>query len=416
MRIAIFVLAFLLLAGLPHLADGQSDQNRPYQAGKIANEEMDRLVKQLGDALFAKRLEARKQLEKIGEPAIDILKKAAAGADDLEIRIAAKAIVEAFDLKQSGFVSVFRGHNERVNGVAIGADGKYAVSGSWDGVVRYWDLQKKVLIREMKGQGAGVNGVALSPDGKYALSSGRDGTASLWDLATGQTLRIFTGHRSSVWDIAFSPDGKKALSGSSDGTTRLWDVDSGKELLALETLIKGYAWTVAFTPDGKRAVSGGGDAFMRGKDTQAVLRLWDLTNGMEVRRFIGHTKDVRRVAVSPDGKRLLSASFDGTMRLWDLETGKELKRFDGPGHFVEGVSFTPDGQRAICSYGPSVLEAVYDEDPRCNLRLWDLTSGKELRQFKGHDGPVLSLAISGDGRFLISGSADRSIRIWQLIK
>jgi WD40 repeat protein len=102
------------------------------------------------------------------------------------------------------------------------------------------------------------------------------------------------------------------------------------------------------------------------------------------------------------------------MRLWDLQTGKEIRRFDGPGHFVEAVRFTPDGKRAICSYGPRVIEAVYDDDPRCSLRLWDLATGKELKLFKGHTGPVLSLAISRDGRFLVSGSADNSMVLWQV--
>src|SRR5262249_5369627 len=150
-------------------------------------------------------------------------------------------------------------------------------------------------------------------------------------------------------------------------------------------------WTVAFAADGKQAVTGGGSVLLDNGTGEGSLRLWDLVTGKEIRRFKGHTKDVRRVVVSPDGKQLLSGSFDGTMRLWDVQTGKEIKHFDGPGNFVESVSFTPSGTMAVCSYGPRGAEAIYEADARCSLRLWDLATGKELKQFKGHSGPILSL-------------------------
>jgi WD40 repeat protein len=216
--------------------------------------------------------------------------------------------------------------------------------------------------------------------------------------------------------VVFSPDGQKGISGCTDGMVRLWDLKSGQELLSLNAANGSCAWTVAFTPSGKQAVTGGGRILQGNGPADASLVLWDLATGKEIRRFEGHTKDVRRVAVSRDGKRLLSGSFDGTMRLWDIASGKELERFPGPGHFVEAVAFTPDGKKAICSYGPRAAEAVYEADASCSLRLWDLTSGKELKQFRGHGGPVLSLALSADGRYLVSGSADNTMRLWQVTK
>jgi WD40 repeat protein len=418
MRYLPFALAFFLLSGLAALsrADEQPGKDQATEGKKATTAEINRLVEQLGDDNFAKRTQARKQLEAIGEPAIALLRKAAESAGDLEIRSAAKAIVEEYELKTSGLLHVFGGHGDRVNGVALSADGKRALSACWDGVVRYWNAARGNLIRELRGHRNAVMSVTLSADGKRALTGSSDRSMRLWDLEAGTELRSFEGHTQTVWDVAFSPDGRKALSGCSDGIARLWDLESGKELLALETQKGGRAWTVAFTPDGKQAVSGGGNVFEGNGPAEASLRLWDLTTGTEVRPFQGHTRDVRRVAISPDGKQLLSGSFDGTMRLWDLQTGKEVRRFEGPGHFVESVAFTQDGKRAICSYGPRVIEAVYDEDPRCSLRLWDLATGKELKQFRGHTGPVLSLGLSGDGRYLVSGSADNTMRLWQVPK
>ena len=281
---------------------------------------------------------------------------------------------------------------------------------------RYWDLEDYALIRQIAGHQNPVMSAVISPDGKHLLSGSSDHTIRLWDLESGAEIRTFTGHPDTVWDVAFSPDGKTILSGCSDGNARLWDVETAKILQTLETCPHGRAWTVAFTADGKQAITGGGSAFENGVNPVASLLLWDLATGKVIRKFEGHTKDIRRVSISPDGKRLLSASFDGTVRLWDLATGKELKKFDGPGNFVESVSFTPDGKRAVCSYGPAAVAAVYNEDPRCSLKLWDLSSGKEIKQFKGHTAPILCLAVSSDGRRLISGSADGSMRLWEMPK
>lgn len=418
MRFTSFALAFLSLSGLVALGstDRPPAKDRPSKGKKASPEEINRLIRQLGDDKFTKRQQARKQLEALGEPAIRVLREVAQGSDEAEIRRAAEAIVEAFDLKNSGLLRTLKGHRNRVNGVAIRADGKRGVSASWDGTLRYWNLENGELIREMRGHQNAIMSVALSADGKRALTASSDRTMRLWDLESGKELRSFAGHGNTVWEAVFSPNGKQALSGCRDGIARLWDLESGKLLKELPVHKNSWVWTIAFTPDGKQAVTGSGNALENKGPEEASLRLWDLATGKEIRRFEGHTRDVRRVVISPDGKQLLSGSFDGTMRLWDLRTGKEIRRFDGPGHFVEAVGFTPDGKRAICSYGPRVLEAVYEEDPRCSLRLWDLASGKELKQFKGHTAPVLSLAISSDGRFLVSGSADNTMRLWKIPK
>jgi mono/diheme cytochrome c family protein len=150
---------------------------------------------------------------------------------------------------------------------------------------------------------------------------------------------------------------------------------------------------IAISPEGRRVLSGSEDE---------SLRLWDLATGREIRRLHGHTGAVLAVAFAPDGRRAVSGGRDGTVRLWDIDTGRELRRFGGHTERVSSVAFSPDGCRG--------LSASRDR----TIYLWDMESGKALRRLDGHAGAVSSVAFSADGSHALSGSYDRTVRLWDL--
>jgi WD40 repeat protein len=151
---------------------------------------------------------------------------------------------------------------------------------------------------------------------------------------------------------------------------------------------------VALTNDGRRVISASLDE---------TVKVWDLETGRELHTLKGHSSAVYGVAVTADGKRAVSASGDKTLRVWDLETGRELRTLEGHSRGVINVVVSPDGRRAI--------SASWD----ATLKIWDLESGVEVKTLKGHSKSLNSVAVSADWRLAISASEDTTLKVWNLV-
>jgi Tol biopolymer transport system component len=116
----------------------------------------------------------------------------------------------------------------------------------------------------------------------------------------------------------------------------------------------------------------------------------------------GHDYNVHSVAISPDGQRLVSSSDDNTIKIWQLSTGRELRTIKGDSVCFNRVAINPDGQTFVSG----------SDDNR--IKIWQLNTGRELRTLTGHSKSVISVVISPDGQTLVSGSDDNKIKIWQL--
>ena len=148
----------------------------------------------------------------------------------------------------------------------------------------------------------------------------------MWDISAGDAIHTISEHEDDVWAVAFSPDGTKLASGGGD-TVSLWDVataellqtfrrpieieiplDAPEELTGdVPTDLPANATSIVFSPDGKVLVSGSYDR---------TIRLWDIATGEQLRTLEGHTYSITSVAVSPNGTTIASGSFDGTVILW----------------------------------------------------------------------------------------------------
>ena len=213
----------------------------------------------------------------------------------------------------------------------------------------------------------------------------------VWDADSGAELACLRGHEGWVTSVAYSPDGRRIVSGSKDKTVRVWDAASGAELACL----RGHGdsvMSVAYSPDGRRIVSGSDDQ---------TVRVWDADSGAELACLRGHEGGVKSVAYSPDGRRIVSGSDDQTVRVWDAASGVELACLRGHEDEVMSVAYSPrrppHRQRVVVTR-------------RCGCGMPD--SGAELACLRGHAGWVKSVAYSPDGRRIVSGSEDRTVRVW----
>jgi WD40 repeat protein len=167
----------------------------------------------------------------------------------------------------------------------------------------------------------------------------------------------------------------------------------GTELVRTLAGHSSTVYGVAVTPDGKRAVSASWDK---------TLKVWDLETGRAVRTLEGHTAAVRGVAVTPDGMRAVSASEDQTVKVWDPKTGVALRTLAGHSATVSAVAVTPDGTRVVSA----------SED--MTLKVWDLATGCALRTLEGHTAGVSAVSVTPDGKRAISASGDDTLKVWDL--
>jgi WD40 repeat protein len=355
---------------------------------------VEKLIKQLGHDEFEKREEATRQLEKIGEPALEALRKART-SPDAEVRDRADVLVRR--IERSLRIEMLRfgaGGGYWLNRVAFTPDGKRAVATG--GAVIWYDLETGGEINRVMELNFARAGFALSPDGKHFVTGHQyDKVVRMGDLDTGKEVRTFEGHTAGVYAVALSPDGKRLVTGGIDHTLRLWDAATGKELRRFDG-INDDILSAAFSPDGRRVASG------HWHGTDFLVRLWDAETGKEVRQFKAHRGEVSAVLFAPGGAQLVSTSMDGAAVVWDVESGKEVRRMTHEGG-IYGAALSPDGKR--------LLTAGFGDH---TVRLWEVATGKELRRLEGHQGHVLGVAFSADGKRALSSDSNCTVILWKM--
>lgn len=351
------------------------------------------------------------------------------------------------------------GHDNWVMGVAFSPSGKMLASASWDNSVRLWNVMTGQQMGEpLKDHTADVWSVTFSPDGSRLASAGEDRKIRLWDVLSHQPIgKPLQGHDDAIFSVVFSPDGRLLASASRDRSVRLWNASTGESVGSPFRGHEELVHDVVFSPDSQVVASASRDNSIRFWAVNERIRADPRQRG----RFIGgnqigeplrgHRDDVSKLAFSPDGSRLASASWDKTVAIWDLPTvlthhppPRIGEPYDTADHPVNSVAFSADGRLLASAGGDSTVRlwdafkhipigtsleghrrpvhsvafspeggliASASEDG--TVRLWNTASGKQVKILDAHKNGASSVAFSPDGQWLASGGSDYTVKLWQ---
>jgi WD40 repeat protein len=209
---------------------------------------------------------------------------------------------------------------------------------------------------------------------------------------SGRPQRAIRGHEALVSGVKFISGGSRIISTGWDNTTRLWDLESGGNetgVIKHNSEVK----CLSVNPEISKGASGARDG---------EVKIFSLRTFKVIRNLLAHSFDVSSLAFTNDGTRLLTASWNGYLTIWDLASYEPLKDHRLARERIRSMTVSPDDSKAFLGLHSGCILQVNLEGPLNKIKL------------EGHSDVVSSLAIDRSGERLLSGSWDRTLRLWSV--
>ncbi len=284
-------------------------------------------------------------------------------------------------------VAAWHGHRGTIECAAFSPDLRLIASGGWDQSVVLWDRAAGRILRTLSGHTRAVSGVGFVAGGAKVVSAGLDGAILLTDLAGGATERVFA-VRHPIVRLAVAPSGSFAVFGDRSGQIWACGFDPVSEPVPV-TLGDSACVSLALSADGAVAAA----LFASG-----TIHVWTTVGSKQVREF--HVPGARCVAASPLGGMLAVGTANGSTLIIDAADGTTMRRCgSGQSPEITAVAFGPEGA------------FVYAADKGGAVIGWQYQGADRHVALPGHDRRINALALSPDGRYLVTGGRDRILLV-----
>ena len=319
------------------------------------------------------------------------------------IQIGTPYLTLRFSLTENSpaFLRRLSGSGTPLTRLAVSPEGHFALAGS-DELLKIWDIGTGELVHTFDGM---WEAIGFTSNGKQAVLF-HEGTLVLWDIKGDRQARSLHGRGEWARGLAVTPDGGYALCASFDHRLKLVDLATGELILQCDGPANPITHLVLI-PDGHQAISAVEVEIPsddEGGDTTLICKLkrWDLKNGQEL-RGLGDLPYIGDLAITPDSRYLI-ASFGWEIALWDLQTYQKSNL--NSGSYLRALTISPDSRVIVCANEVG------------ELRIIDMQTNNEFGTLIAHPYPSNDLAITPDGRYLVSicGTGEAKVWDWQAIQ
>ncbi|KAK0716995.1 hypothetical protein B0T26DRAFT_707991 [Lasiosphaeria miniovina] len=301
------------------------------------------------------------------------------------------------------------GHRTDIRSLAVSSDDKMLASAA-NGSLKIWNIRTQTCIRTFDCGYALC--CAFLPGDKVVVVGTKEGELQLYDVASATLLESVNAHEgSAIWALQVHPDGRSVVSGGADKTAKFWEFRIVQEQVLGTTrttprlkLVQSKILKVSddilslrFSPDSKLLAVALLDSTVKVFFTDSLKLYLNL---------YGHKLPVLSMDISYDSKLIVTSSADKNIRIWGLDFGDCHKALFGHQDSVLQVAFVPHNSDGN---GHHFFSASKDR----TIKYWDADKFEQIQRIDGHHGEIWALAVSHHGRFLVSASHDKSIRVWE---